>query len=153
MSKLLVNPDEPRDPAFPQFAMDGWIDTAPFEALLGMTIERTGAGEAVLSMPFAVKLAQGGGVMHGGALTTLADTAVAIAIKGLLPPGTVFATTSLTTRFLAPVTAGQVTARARVAGPEGRTFRGEALLSNEDGREVVRFDCTFRVARDQGWED
>ena len=139
MSKLLVSPDAPRDPALPQFTMDGWIDTAPFEELLGMTIESDGVGEAVLSMPFTVKLAQGGGVMHGGALTTLADTAVAIAIKGLLPPGTAFATTSLSTRFLAPVTSGRVTARARVTGPEGRTFSGEAFLLNEDGREAGRF--------------
>ncbi|HKK00900.1 MAG TPA: hotdog fold thioesterase [Desulfuromonadales bacterium] len=121
--------------------------------LVGMTIEAAGAGEAVLSMPFAVKLAQEGGVMHGGALTSLAGTSVAIAIKGLLPPGTRFATTSLATRFLAPVTEGRVTAHAKVEGPRGRTLDGVALLTAADGTEVVRFDCTFRVARGQGRED
>lgn len=150
MSRLLVDGDRPMDPAVPGFVLTGWIDTAPFEDLLGMTIERCNAGEALLSMPFLVKYAQGGGVLHGGALTALADTAVALAIKSLLPEGTVFATTELTTRFLAPVRHGRVSARAMVRGPEGRSFFGEARVCDADGQEVACFSCTFRVARGQG---
>jgi len=41
--------------------------------------------------------------MHGGALTALADTAVAMAIKSLLLEGTRFATIKLVMEFLAPV--------------------------------------------------
>lgn len=150
MARLLTDGDRLLRPGTAQFEMDGWVATAPFEDLLGMTIEESGAGRAVLSMPFTVKLAQGGGLLHGGALTALADTAVAIAIKTLLPEGTVFATTELTTRFLAPVREGRVTVVAEVTGPEGRTFRGEAAASDESGREVVRFSSIFRVARGQG---
>jgi len=151
MSRLLVPPDTPVDPASPGFTMSAWVELAPFEELLGLTIESAVVGEAILSMPFVVKLAQGGGVLHGGALTTLADTAVAMAIKSLLPPGTVFATTDLSTRFLAPVRSGRVTAKATVHGPQGRTFHGEATVTDADGREVARFTSTFRVARGQGF--
>jgi uncharacterized protein (TIGR00369 family) len=150
MAKLLVDGDAPRSANATQFELAGWIDTAPFEDLLAMTIERAAEGEAVLSLPFRVKFAQGGGFLHGGALTALADTAVAMAIKTLLPPGTVFATTELSTRFLAPVHEGRVTARATVTGPEGRTFRGEAVVTDETGGEVARFASVFRVARGQG---
>ena len=87
------------------------------------------------------------------ALTTLADTAVAMAIKSLLPPGTRFATTELTTRFLAPVRCGRVTARAVVQGPQGRTFAGKAQVMDDHGTEVAIFTCTFRVARGQGYDD
>jgi uncharacterized protein (TIGR00369 family) len=153
MARLLVDGDAPREADMKQFELSGWVDTAPFEDLLGMSIEEAKEGRAVLSMPFAVKLAQGGGFLHGGALTALADTAVAIAIKTLLPEGTVFATTELTTRFLAPVREGRVTTAAAVTGPEGRTFRGEAAVSDETGREVVRFTSVFRVARGQGFDD
>jgi len=59
-------------------------------------------------MPFTVKLANGGGVMHGGAMTSLPDTAVAMAIKSQLPSGTTFATTGLTMIFVAPVISGVV---------------------------------------------
>jgi len=150
MARMLVEGLLPRAPEARQFELEGWIDTAPFEDLLGMTIESVGEGAAVLSLPFVVRLAQGGGLLHGGALTALADTAVAMAIKSRLPAGTVFATTELTTRFLAPVSAGRVVAYARVRGPEGRNFFGEARVVAEDGREVAYFSSVFRVARGQG---
>ncbi len=43
-----------------------------------LVIESAENGAASLSAPFRVCLANGGGVMHGGALVTLADTAVAM---------------------------------------------------------------------------
>ena len=110
MAKLLVDGETLRQANERQFELNGWVDTAPFEDLLAIDIEEAQQGRAVLSLPFRVKYAQGGGFLHGGALTTLADTAVALAIKTRLPAGTIFATTELTTRFLAPVTTGRVTA-------------------------------------------
>ena len=153
MSRLLVEGEALRRGGEVQFRLEGWIDTAPFEDLLGMRIETAAEGRALLSMPFTVQLAQGGGLLHGGALTALADTAVAIAIKTLLPEGTIFATTELTTRFLAPVREGRVTAAATVRGPEGRTLYGEAVVSDEEGREVVGFSSVFRLARGQGFDE
>lgn len=153
MAIILVDGDDPRRPEVPQFQLDGWVATAPFEDHVGLTIETAADGEARLSMPFRVCLANGGGVMHGGALVTLADTAVAMAIKSVLPPGTFFATTELKTQFLAPLQSGTVVALARVRGPEGRTFHGEAELRDDTGTVVARFQSLFRVARGQGFED
>ncbi len=153
MARLLAEGEALRKKGESQFELEGWIDTAPFEDLVGLSIEKAEGGRAILSLPFVVQLAQGGGLLHGGALTTLADTAVAMAIKSLLPAGTLFATTELTTRFLAPVTEGRVTAMASVREPEGRTIRGEAVIIDEEGREVAHFSSIFRVARGQGFED
>lgn len=153
MAKLKVSGETAMTPGAELFELEGWIATAPFEDLVGICIEQADAGQATLSLPFTVKLAQGGGVLHGGALTTLADTAVAMAIKSLLPAGTVFATTELATRFLAPVSSGRVTARARVRGPEGRTFYGEAEVRDESGQIVAAFTSVFRVARGQGFAE
>ncbi len=153
MARLLVDGEEMRQPdGASQFELGEWISTSPFEDLVGLTIVEAKGGRAVLTVPFKVKLAMGGGYMHGGALTTLADTAVAMAIKSLLPPGTIFATTELTTRFLAPLKQGLVTAKASVAGPEERTFRGEASITDEEGNEVVHFSSEFRIARGQGFD-
>jgi len=149
MARLLVDAGSPRDPEASQFELDGWIATAPFEDLLEMRIETAAAGRAVLSMPFLVKHAQGGGVLHGGALTSLADTAVAMAIKSLLPEGAFFATTDLKMEFLAPAKAGRVRAEAQVHGPEGREFYGEARLIDAQGTLLARFSSVFRLARGQ----
>ncbi len=153
MARLTASEDDLRQPQQAQFELAGWIDTAPFEDLVGLKIEAAAEGKAVLTLPFRVKLAMGGGFMHGGAITTLADTAVAMAIKSVLPPGTRFATTELTTRFLAPVKQGLVTATAHVRGPEGRSFYGEAKITDESGVEVAFFTADFRVARGQGFVD
>jgi len=144
--------EKPMDPdAPPPFSLQGWVDLAPFERTLGMVIKSAEKGEAVLTMPFTVKLAQGMGLMHGGAITGLADTAAAMAIKTLLPPGTLFGTVSLQTRFLSPVTRGTVTARAAAGPVEGkeRTFQGRVKVKDEEGRTVAEFSSEFRVARGQ----
>lgn len=153
MAVFLDDPTAPRRPGTIQFQLAEWIATAPFEDHLGLTIEQAGEGRARLSMPFLLCHANGGGVMHGGALVALADTAVAMAIKSVLPPGTLFATTELTTRFLAPVTAGTVVALARVEGPRGRSFHGEVEVVDERGGCVARLSCVFRIARGQGFDD
>lgn len=153
MAILLDDARQLLHPEKTQFRLQGWIDTAPFEDHVGLTIETAAHGEARLSLPFRLCLANGGGIMHGGALVALADTAVAMAIKSVLPPGTPFATTDLHTRFLGPVKSGTVVAAARVIGPEGRTFRGEAELRDDAGTLVARFDSVFRIARGHGYED
>jgi len=135
------------------FELAAWIDTAPFEDLVGITIESASAGRAILSFPFRLKLSQGGGVLHGGALTTLADTAVAMAIKSILPAGTVFATTDLSMQFVAPVHEGVVRAMAQVTGPFGRNFSGTAEIFDQAGKTIALFTSTFKVARGQGFAD
>lgn len=145
--EFFVDPEEPRIAHLKQFQLDAWIDSSPFEKLLGLEIVEAEAGQAVLSLPFTVKLSNGGGVMHGGALTSLADTAVAMAIKSLLPENTDFVTTKLSVEFLAPVMEGVVTARARVSGPDGRTFHGQCELQGEEGEIYARMTTVFKVVR------
>jgi uncharacterized protein (TIGR00369 family) len=147
--KLYADKDAIRQPNDVQFELEEWIDTAPFETMLGLKIENAAGGEALLTMPFTVKLANGGGVMHGGAMASLADTAVAMAIKSLLPNGTTFATTGLTMEFLAPVISGVVYARAQVKKSAGRTFQGACELLGEDRQLYARFTSVFKVARQQ----
>jgi uncharacterized protein (TIGR00369 family) len=131
-----------------QFTMEKWISCAPFEELLHMKIVDASEGKATLTMPFLLDFAQGGGLMHGGALTSLADTAVVMAIKSIVPPKTHFATVALKIEFFRPVTQGIVTAKARIATREGRTLQGEATLYDESEETVLRCITTFRIATD-----
>jgi len=153
MAHLLVPKDAEKEIGAGQFQLTEWIETAPFEDLLDFTIEHSADGEASLSVPFRVKHANGGGIMHGGVLVSLADTAVAMAIKSVLPEGTHFATTQMEMTFHAPAHAGRVRAQARVTGPEGRSFEGSADLYDEGGGRLAHFTCHFRVARGQGFHD
>ena len=129
------------------FQLPAWIACAPFEEFLGMRIEEAAGGRAVLSMPFAVKLAQGIGLMHGGAVTALADTAVAMAIKSILPEDTHFATIELGLTFHAPVRGGSARAVARVVDRDDRNITGEAEVFDENNVKVATFRSIFRVKR------
>lgn len=131
-----------------QFNMAGWISCAPFEKLLNMNILEAENGRAVLTMPFLIDYAQGAGLMHGGALVSLADTAVVMAIKSLLAPETHFATISLESKFLYPVKEGVITAIAQVGKQEERLLTGLATVYNENNRAVLDFKSTFKVAKD-----
>ena len=133
-----------------QFRMAGWISCAPFERLLHIEIVAAADGHATLTMPFLVDFAQGAGLMHGGALVSLADTAVVMAIKSILPPQTHFATTALEAKFLRPVRQGIVTAEAQVVNREGRTLRGQTIIYDETRAPVLEFSSTFKIARDSG---
>lgn len=127
------------------FALPGWIACAPFEEYLGMQIIGAKEGRATVSMAFQVRHAQGKGLMHGGAVTALADTAAAMAVKSLLPEGTHFVTTEFCLKFHAPIHGGMVTARAATSWQDERNLQGRAELFSEDGTKTATFTALFRV--------
>lgn len=141
----LRNPDAEE----PRFELSAWIALAPFEALCGLEIVETAGGRPVLRMPFRVKLPQGGGLHHGGAVTTLADTAVAMAMKSLLRDGNRFATVEMTPLFRALVLRGVAEGRARVTRFAGRDLEGEAEVYAEGAALVATFHSRLRLARDE----
>ena len=128
--------------------MESWISCAPYERLLHMEIVEVRDGTATLTMPFLVQFAQGAALMHGGALMSLADTAMVMAIKSVLLPGTHFATVHVEADFLRPVTHGNVTAKARLTGREGRKISGETRVFNDLDEAVLDLSAKFVVARD-----
>ncbi|MCA1592381.1 MAG: PaaI family thioesterase [Acidobacteria bacterium] len=91
----------------------------PFAHLLGMRFESAERGEATFSLDAREELTRMEGILHGGALAALLDTAAAFAVHTLLEPGQRTLTVDLTVHFLRPVAGGQVKAHARVLR-EGR---------------------------------
>lgn len=133
----------------PPFKLPAWIAAAPFEEYLGMRIEEAGGGKARLTMPFLVKHAQGKGLMHGGAVTSLADTSVAMAIKSILPEGTHFVTTDLSLTFRGPVITGEVEAVATTEQVDDRTVIGRAIVRQGE-KTIAEFTARFRILREKG---
>ena len=129
------------------FQLPDWIACAPFEEYLGMTIVTAREGRALLTMPFQVKHAQGKGLMHGGAVTALADTAVAMAIKSFLPKGTHFVTMEMGLRFHAPIHGGLVRAEASTETVDERTIRGTAEIFDENDVKTATFTSLFRIKK------
>ena len=128
--------------------LDEWISCAPYEKYLNISILSAENGEAILSMPFKFEMAQGAGIMHGGALVSLADTAAVMAIKSILPPQTHFATISLQTRFHHPVLQGKVEAHAVAElQDEPRLYQAKVSVYAENRTCVMEMHSVFKVAR------
>jgi uncharacterized protein (TIGR00369 family) len=124
-----------------------WIECAPFEELLGMEIVNADQGQATLTMPFRREFANGGSVMHGGALVSLADTAAVMALKSCVPPATHFGTTDMSVRFLRPLIQGIVTAHAQVEQEQERQWLARVDLQNENNETVVEVSAVFKISR------
>ena len=91
----------------------------PYARLLGLEFVAAERGAATFALEWREELSRMEGLMHGGAVVSLLDSAAAFAVLTLLAPGQRTVTIDLTVHFLRPVTAGRVEARARVLR-EGR---------------------------------
>ncbi len=128
--------------------LEKWVSCAPFEKLLGIKIIEARDGCSHLIMPFTFNLAQGKGMAHGGAIVTLADTAVAMAIKSIVPEDSRFGTISLNSEFLAPVKKGILKANAWVTLLKDRKIQGVSTVFDENDQAVMKFSAVFKLARD-----
>ncbi|MDX6269452.1 MAG: hypothetical protein QOD28_675 [Acidobacteriota bacterium] len=114
-----------------------------YARLLGITLEDVARGSATLSMSARPELERFGGIMHGGALASLADTAAAFAVLSTLEPEEQTVTVDLTLHYLRPVTGGKLTARARVVRAGRRVATVSVEIFNESGAIVVTALTTY----------
>lgn len=127
--------------------LNKWLECAPFEKMLGIELLEAINGQAQLTMPFLADFANGGSMLHGGALVTLADTAAVMAIKSVLPAGTHFGTIHMEVNFLRPVTQGLVTAHSCVSEGEERLWNAIVELSDTHHSKVLQMKAIFKVSR------
>ncbi len=76
------------------------------------------------------------GSVHGGYIAAMLDSAIALAIYTVLPPGTGYTTTDLKVTYLRAVFAatGPVTAEGTVIHRSRKMVLGEARLTDREGR-------------------
>lgn len=93
------------------------VEVTPFMRHLGMRLEEVSAGYARIRLPFRPENTTAGGVLHGGAIASLMDTAGAIAgwtTAEIGSPRYSGSTVSLTVNYLAPAANEDVVAEARL---------------------------------------
>jgi uncharacterized protein (TIGR00369 family) len=83
------------------------------------------------------------GILHGGALVSLLDTAAAFAVLTLLAPGQRTVTVDLTVHFLRPVSSGRVEARARVLREGGRVCIISVEATDQTGVLISTATTTY----------
>src|SRR5271155_3611763 len=89
--------------------------------LLGFDVEFVEPGRAVLRLDVKPHHKQLNGVVHGGIIAALADTAAGMAAYTMVPKGTAVATVELKINYLEAVPGGRIKADARILRA-GRNF-------------------------------
>ncbi len=113
--------------------------------LLGFELEAAEAGRAVLRMRVRPRHKQIHGVVHGGILAALADTAGGLATYLMLPRGTRLATVEIKINYLEPVDQGTIRAEAHVLR-KGRNFAVvDCEVLDRTGRLAAKALMTFSV--------
>jgi uncharacterized protein (TIGR00369 family) len=117
-----------------------------FHSWIGMRLERVEMGEVDVALdvePHHLSLV---GLLHGGLIATLADTASGLAYRTVLEPGTRHVTTQLSVTFLSPGRTGRITARGKVVKSGQRFGYAEADVLGPDDELLARATATFTVS-------
>lgn len=103
------------------------------------------ADEIDATLAWSPELCTSGGVVHGGILMTLADTAGAVCAFLNLPEGARTTTIESKTNFLGAVREGEVLARSRPLHVGKTTIVVETDVLDASGRRVARTTQTQAV--------
>jgi 1,4-dihydroxy-2-naphthoyl-CoA hydrolase len=130
------------------------IDTAqlhalvPLSATLGLRVASASPQEVRVELDHRAELCTAGGVLHGGALMSLADTAGAVCAFLNLPEGAGGTTTvESKTNLLAAVKGGTVAATAAPLHVGSSLIVVETELRRDDGRLAAKTIQTQAVLR------
>jgi uncharacterized protein (TIGR00369 family) len=127
--------------------LSGYVEQSPFCAHLGLRPDTIELDHVRLAMPFADSLATVGDVVHGGAISSLIDTAATVAAWSGLESadGARGTTVSLTVSFLAAARAQDLTADARVVKRGRSICFCEVDVTCADGRPVAKGLVTYKL--------
>src|SRR5678815_2847578 len=119
------------------------LERVPFAKLIGIELDEVDSGTATLAFDVRDELKQNNGVVHGGAIASLIDTATAFAIISVLPPDEQATTVDLTISYLRPLTKGRARAAAKVLRTGKRLITVSAELFDNAGNLAATALSTY----------
>ena len=117
---------------------DRLMATMPFPGLIGIQAVAASKDEVRARIEWNDRLCTAGGVLHGGVLMSLADSAGAIRALLNLPEGSMTSTIESRTNLLRAVRQGHVEAIARPLHVGRTVIVVETELKDDDGRLVAK---------------
>lgn len=112
------------------------VSLMPFAEALGVRVTDATAQEVRAHLDWAPERCTAGGVLHGGALMALADSAGAICAFLNLPAGAGTATTSSTTNFFRALRDGTLHAVSRPLHVGRTSITVQTELLDDSGRRI-----------------
>lgn len=124
-----------------------WFDMSPFNKHLGLRLTKLERDRAEIVLPFAPTLPTLGDVVHGGAISTLADTAATVVSWAGVetPSDRGGATVALTVEFLTAARGRDLTATARTLRRGRSICFSEVDVTEPDGTLVAKALATYKL--------
>jgi len=122
---------------------------APSDAwkFLGIRLVETGEGRAVVEMEALDQMANSLGVVHGGFIATMCDSAMARAMAAAVPPGTRHVSFDLKVNFINPARPGdRLRATGRVLHAGRRTGVAEARVEGPGKTLIATASGSFSIS-------
>ena len=119
--------------------------------LLGMRTISVSPERAEVVMEHQKSITMPYGMIHGGAIASLADTAAGYAMASSLTRDEAFATLEMKMNILRAVREGAVTAVATPIHRGSRTAVYDVRITDGEGRLVATFSCTQLIVKKAGW--
>lgn len=116
----------------------------PFGELMGLEFTICADGKSECSLKAEEKLLNPHGVVHGGALYSMADTGMGGALYTLLEEGELCSTVEIKITYFKPVTAGRLSCETQVVNRSRSLASLESSIMN-DGNLVAKATGTFFV--------
>jgi uncharacterized protein (TIGR00369 family) len=132
-----------------QAFLRGALPAPPFMELLGIRIASVEPASVAFEFEPAEYMYSPLGMVHGGIVTVLLDTAMGCSFHTTLPAGVGYTTLELKTNFLRPVSSSSGTLRAEghVLHSGARVAAAEARLVDREGKLHAHATSTLMILR------
>jgi acyl-CoA thioesterase len=125
------------------------ITPGPYSTMLGFRLVRAGEGGAVMEAVPGPDHVNGGGIVHGGYLSSLLDSTTGWAVHAALPPGVAAPHTHLSVQYLRAALQGELLVCTATCLRAGRRVAGAEAEITRDGVVIARA-MTSHAVLDQG---
>jgi uncharacterized protein (TIGR00369 family) len=126
-------------------ALRARLGGSAFHTWAGMDVVEASPGHVAVAMEVEVRHLNLQGLVHGGMLAILADTACGLSIRSAMEPGRLHVTSDMDIHFLSPAKPGRLVGRG-TAIKVGRSLAfAEASIEDGDGRLLAKAQSRFSV--------
>ena len=119
----------------------------PFWTLIDMDLVDVKKGWAKVRLPYSEKLNHAYGTAHGAAVFAPADSAVAMALQGMVAKDEVFTTVEMKINYIRPFDQGEITAEAKIVHKGGNLALGDVEIRNSDGILIAKALTTYMIMK------
>jgi uncharacterized protein (TIGR00369 family) len=125
------------------------LQASEFYRWAGIELVDAGSGEVTIAFEAGPQHVNLQGLVHGGMLATLADTAMGLAVRTVLDPGRRHVTVQLGIEFLSPGRPGRIVAHGRSVKIGRQLGFAEADVVDARGRLLARARSTLSVTSEK----